>query len=167
VGDSLSDPLLLCATITRLSYALSQRHYEEKHYAWCAPISGSDSFLPNNPPSSDPIQIYATLWRDVHNGDEHSAKIKENRLGLLRGAAVKESTGVIDAGTKNRIEAIVARAKLEEFLPLLLIIPFAGVKKLLIEPEVDQVARATSLEYVIEELPRSGFEILNLGAIHG
>jgi hypothetical protein len=155
-------PLFLYSTITNLAYALGQRYYGQKHYVWCAPVRGVDRFSFPNPPSSDPIAIYWELHEAITKGDEHNARISDNRRGLIRGASVRESQGIIDTKTRQLIEAVVGRAQLRDFKPLLLVIPYPLVEAMAKPADIPARARATSDEYIIEELPRDCFDVLEL-----
>jgi hypothetical protein len=115
-----------------------------------------------NPASSDPLSIYWRLHQDVSDGDEHSAQIDANRRGLLFGASVKEQQGIIDPSTRKRIEAVVTRAPIRDFSPLFLVIPYASVRGIVRTADVTATARATSEEYIIDGLPRSCFDVLQL-----
>ena len=155
-------PLVLYSTITRLAYSLGQNHYRERHYVWCAPQPAADRFVLRNPASSDPLSIYWRFHRDIEDGDEHSNQIATNREGLVLGAEAKEKQGVIDPLTYQYIEQMVRQAPLRDFSPLLLVIPYNSVRRMVKPAPVSAAARATSEEYVIERLPRSCFDVLEL-----
>jgi hypothetical protein len=155
-------PLALFSTVTTLAYWISERFYGQHHHVWCAPAPVMDRFVPGNPPSSDPIQIYWSYHKDILGGDEHSAAIANNRLGLLRGAAARCAQGVDDEMTRQLIEATVKRAPLPVFKPLLLVIPYSVVEHIAQPAESAARAGVLSDEYVIEQLPRSCFDVLEL-----
>jgi hypothetical protein len=129
------------------------------HYVWCAPRPEFDRYALRNPASSDPISIYWRFHRDIQDGDEHSSQI-DSHPGLLLGASVKEKQGVIDLATRERIEAVVQRAPIGDFSPLLLVIPYALVSTLMKAADVAAGARSTSEEYIIDGLPRDCFDVL-------
>lgn len=129
---------------------------------WCAPRPEIDRFALSNPPSSDPVSIYWGFRRDIDGGDEHSALIEANRRGIVRGASLKEQQGVIDQATRGLIESVVKKAPISDFSPLLLVIPYSGVTGIVKPADVDARARATSEEYIIENLPRNCFDVLEL-----
>jgi hypothetical protein len=163
----VAEPLVLCSTITKLAYVIGQRFYREKHFVWCAPLHSKDVHLPPNPPSSDPIVIYSTLLKDVKGNDKHSAKIAENKIGLLRGAEIKEREGVITLRQMDLIAAMIESAEISAFSPMMIVTPYKLVKKLIVLPEISDIASATSQEYRIEALPSKFFEVLRLEVIHG
>jgi hypothetical protein len=114
------------------------------------------------PPSAIPGEIYDRLYRDVQGGDRHSDWIDSNREALRRGARCKKSEGVITAKQKAEIISVVKDAPIASFKPLLYVIPFQRVKRLLREVPADRRAHPMSLEYIIEKLPRSSFDVLEL-----
>lgn len=154
--------LALYSTVSTLAYWIAQRYYGQRHYVWCSPAPDTDRFAPINPPSSDPVRIYWTFHDDIAAGDEHSAKVKENRLGIIRGAAARHGQGVIDEATRQSIEDTVRLAPLNAFAPLFLVIPVAGVARDLRAANPVDRARVTAEEFVIDDLARSRFDVLTL-----
>jgi hypothetical protein len=161
----MTDPLILYSTNTWLSYIIAERFYRSEHYVWCTPYFDSKS-LPildsTTPPTSTPCEIYHSLSAEVCAGDRHSAKIKENKVGILKGATFKRKAGVINEQQEKDIAAIVEAAEQRDFKPLLYIIPFRPVAKLVMEVPVSERAHPLSVEYVIERLPRARFDIIEL-----
>jgi hypothetical protein len=155
-------PLVLYSATSLLAYTIGQKYYQEVHYVWCAPLSGSDRYGVANPPSSDPLAICWRFFDDIKGGDQHSALVEANRRGLIRGASVKEGQGVIDQQTREVIELVVKSAALTDFSPLLLVIPFASVSTIVKPADILARARVTSEEYIIENLPRNCFDVLEV-----
>jgi hypothetical protein len=155
-------PLALYSTITSLAYWIAQKYYTERHYVWCAPARHADRFAPTNPPSSDPIKLSWVYHNDVVQGDAHSAAIERNRIGIIRGAEARHRQDVIDGRTRRLIEATSRHAHLIDFKPLLLVIPFAGVNRIVRPASLRVRARAAAEEYIIEDLPRSCFDVIEL-----
>lgn len=112
------------------------------------------------PPTSNPGEIYRNLLAEVLNGDRHSAKIQENKVGILKGATFKKQAGIITEQQEKDIAAIVDIAETRDFRPLLYIIPFYLVKDLIKDIPVSERAHPLSIEYVIEQLPRQYFDII-------
>lgn len=160
----MSKPLVLYSATTKLAYWIAQKYYGETHYVWCAPKRDTDRFGFTNPPSSEPVSIYWTYKRDVDSGDGHSAIVEGNRRGIIRGATIKEQSGVIDQSTRELIEQMVKSAGLGDFSPLLLVIPYSAVESSVRPADIPNRARATSDEYIIESLPRNCFDVLELHA---
>ncbi|MBI1927909.1 hypothetical protein HYR99_27170 [Candidatus Poribacteria bacterium] len=161
----MSNPLILYSTNTRLAYLISKRYYGEVYYLWCTPYFDSKS-LPEHdytiPPTSSPSEIYHSLYQEVIRGDRHSAKIRENKGGILEGADAKKKTGVITQQQEAEIIQTVEKAEILDFKPLLYIIPFNLVTHLVEEVPVAKRAHPLSVEYLIKELPRHWFDIITL-----
>jgi hypothetical protein len=155
--------LVLYSTNTRLAYRIAQVFYGDFHYVWCSPYF-DDSNLPkqdiNLPSSSTPREIGRTLLREISSGDRHSAKIEQNRKSLVSAAGIKLKDGVIDHSEYLEIKEIIETTELNEFLPLLFVIPYVLVIKLLAKAPVSMRANPLSQEYIIEKLPRAYFDII-------
>jgi hypothetical protein len=161
----MADPLLLYSTTTWLAYVIAERYYSGEHYVWCAPVydprkqSSVDMVLP---PTSSPCEIYRGLYEETKRGDRHSTKIAENRVGILRGAAIKKNCGTITADQEREITAIVDMAEINDFRPLLYVIPFHQVSSIVQTVPVDRRAHPMSSEFLIERLPREYFDVLEI-----
>jgi hypothetical protein len=153
-------PLILYSTITQLAYLLGARYYNDVHYVWCAPCPPPDRHGRSNPASSHPIKLYERYAEDVRSGERHSALIDQNKIGLIKGAEARFREKFIDAQTRDHIIAMINAADHNEFSPLLLAIPFAGVKKIVERAPVHSTARPTSEEFIIRNLPRRKFDVL-------
>jgi len=110
----MTTPLVLYSANTWLAYMISERYFGGEHYVWCTPYF--DSRQPANrsvcvAPTSNPAEIYQGLDQEAKRGDRHSAKIKENRIGILRGASLKKDQGIITEKQKDDIVAILDRAE--------------------------------------------------------
>lgn len=161
---STKRPVLYSAN-TWIAYLISEQFYRQKHYVWC-----TSYFDPrqNNldaavPPTSSPLEIYRDLYEQTSRGDRHSSKVEENRVGILRGANAKYNEGVITSGQKRRIVAIVDVAETRDFRPLLYVIPFQQVVKLMRDPPPEDKAHPLSDEYIIDLLPRKNFDVNEFG----
>jgi hypothetical protein len=144
---------------------LSIRFYGGMHYIWCSPVfsvRNYSAFLATPPPTSCPSDIYHGLADDVRRRDAHSAKIAENRSGLITGAKEKLNAGVITDDEFAQIEEIATSAESAEFRPLLYLIPFQGVSHLLKEVPVSKRAHPLSEEYIIEALHTELFDVIEL-----
>lgn len=156
---------LLYSVNTWLAYNISVRYYGGVHYVWCSPIFSDRNhpkYHATPPPTSCPSDIYHSLAEEVRRRDAHSAKIAENRSGLVSGAQKKHIAGIITDDEIHEIEEIAAAADCADFRPLLYLIPFAGVSHLLKEVPVADRAHPLSPEYIIEELPTELFDTIDL-----
>lgn len=159
----MASPLLLYSTQSWLAYQINERFYGGRHWVWCSPTLGPSAVAPvdqTTPPSSSPLEIYRTLHDDVVSGDRHSLRIDQNRAGLLRGADGKKSLGVIDTNTFEIIELAVKQAALNDFRPLLYVIPFAPIAGDALDVPAGERAHVLSEEYRIESLRRTSFDII-------
>jgi hypothetical protein len=146
---------------------ISQFYYKEEHYVWCSPYFNTLSIPASEqtiPPSSLPGKLYKQLYDEITGGELHSDKIKRNKAGIRRGANYKERTGIITAKQRQEIYAIVSRAQILYFKPIIYVIPFPLVRDLIVEVPVNERAHPLSRECRIEKLPRSHFDIVD---IHG
>lgn len=160
----MDDTIILYSVNTMLAYNINQRFYKQKHYVWCCPFFNSKSkgyYDANVPRSSLPAEIYMELLKDIRSNDGHSTKIKENRIGLLKGAVTKFKQGVISSDTKDIILSMIKKASVIDFTPLIYVIPFSKTKKLIEEVPIEDKASVLSPELRIKELPRNLFDIMD------
>ena len=130
---------------------------------WCSPYFSSSSvpaYEYTLPPSSSPCEIYNSLCKDIKSGDKHSAKVGLNKAGILRGANYKEQTGVINKRQKREIYAIVNCAELDDFRPLIFVIPMQSISQMIKEVAIGEKAHPLSVEFRIERLPRQFFDVI-------
>lgn len=160
----MPEPLVLYSTTTWLAFSIAERFYAGVHYAWCSPFFAPPSKLAGSaaPPTSIPREIYENLYDEVVQGDAHSSAVDRNRVGVLRGAAVKRAANIITADEEAEIAEIVKMADVRTFVPLVYVIPFATVRHLAKIVPPKERAHPMSTEYRIEELPRNLFDVLEL-----
>jgi hypothetical protein len=156
-------PLILYSVNTYLAYVINERYYGSKHYVWCSEVYDArspfaDVRYANIPPTSNPFEIYHNLREEVRRGDRHSAKIAENREGLLLGAEKQLEKGIINPHQFAEIDQIINAVELSEFRSLLYVIPYQNVSQAVREATVEERAHPLSLEYIIESLDRQHFD---------
>lgn len=158
----MPDPLILYSANTLLAYRINQEYYQQKHFVWCNPCfsATASSIDVQMPPSSMPCEICRTLHEDVSQQDLHSDRVKRNREEVLRGAKSKRAAGVVREDQFQEIERIIAGATLADFRPLLYIIPLHLVADRVQTVLPARRAHPFSREYIIEDLPRSGFDVV-------
>jgi len=164
----MTAPLILYSTNTWLSFVIAQRFYGAQHYVWCTPYfdprrDGADESAV--PPTSSPLEIYRSLAEEVRRGDRHSSKIKDNRVGILRGASAKRQAGIITEQQEAQIASVVNLAESRDFRPLLFVIPYTAAATLLREPPPEDKAHPMSAEFVADALPRTCFDVIDLGDV--
>ena len=109
------------------------------------------------------MSIATTYLRDVLSQDHHSAIIKQNREGIKRGAMFKRRMSIITEDEESEIISLVNHADLSFFMPILYIIPYEDVRDICNPVDNSKKASIHSIEFIIEELPRERFEIVDLG----
>jgi hypothetical protein len=158
----MSAPLILYSANTLLAYRINQGYYRERHFVWCNPYFSATmpSIDVQMPPSSTPSEICRNLFGDVSQQDLHSSRIQANRDGIRKGANLMRSTGEITDKQLREIEQIVSAAAVADFRPLLYVIPFHLIaERVKSVPPADR-AHPFSREYIIADLPRSSFDVL-------
>jgi len=116
------------------------------------------SVVASIPPTSNPYEIYHTLYEAVERGDRHSAKIEDNRKRILYGADAKLQAGVIDQRRHTEIGEIVKVVEISDFRPILYVIPYSNVAADVREATVEERAHPLSREWIIESLDRANFD---------
>jgi hypothetical protein len=144
---------------------LGETYYGGRHFVWCSPYfeySSQAALLAPAPPTSTPKEIYQNLAMEVERGDRHSAKIKESRSGLLKGAKYRLDDGVISLVQFEEIRYIINVASITDFQPLLYVINYGSVSANLIVVPVNKRASPVCIEYQLTQLERKDFEALEL-----
>ncbi len=169
----MKKPLVLYSIQSYLAYYINTEFYNDKHYVWCAPFFDSrkeSSLRPKLPYTSNPIDIYKSFLRDATTKDRHFERneIMRNTMGLRKGALEKLKLGEIDQNTYDEVLALIDDAlgddKIDEFFrPLIYVIPFDLNEKDIKKVGVGRAASALSPEYIINELPTSNFNIIDIG----
>ena len=142
-----------------MSYKIAENYFGNKYYVWCSPYFNATGV---NPPSSDPCEIYNGLLKDVIGKDRHSAKVSMNKTGLLKATDIKFNAGDITLDQKNEIIDIIGSSELDDFRPLIYVIPFENVKALAKAAPIKLKADRFSKEYIIEDLQRSHFDVIDI-----
>lgn len=151
---------------TELAYFINKTYYR-KHFIWCSPIFDSLSLdklsiFSKIPPSSSPLAIYSRFKEDVVRDDLHSTYISQNRAGLKKGAIQMLNDGVIDTSDFARIIGIIDQATIQQFSPLIYLIPKGFVETNIKLVDVDSSANPLSIEYQISDLTEGLFEVIQL-----
>lgn len=153
------------STNTFLSYNISKLFYNSKFYVWCSTVFNPDKLSEYDigkftPPSSSPYKIYTGLKEEILGGDRHSAKIEQNRKGLLKGAGFALANNMINDEEFNVIKSMIEQADINSFRPLLYIIHADKVKGKIKMVPPNEKAHPLSEEYIIEDLKEDEFEII-------
>ena len=149
--------VLYYSTNTFLAYKIAEKYFSDLHYLWCSPQYN----CPENPPSSNPKELYRRLSEEVLKHDNHSSKIRENRCGLKKAALIKRNSGQITDIQFKEILALLHAAKIHDFKPLLYIIPAEHTKGCVTMPPLKKKASTFSKEFILN-IPREHFDIIEL-----
>jgi hypothetical protein len=161
----LNTKIILYSCSTWLSFQINRLYYNNLHYTWCTPYFDPQSQLnPQNsvPPTSSPKEIYWNLKKEIDAGDRHSAKVAQNKIGLQRGADVKLRNNIITSAQHKEILEIIEASDLQDYRPILYIIPAEPIRPLLQLVPIKDRANILSEEYIIEQLPRHLFDAIEL-----
>lgn len=145
---------------TKLSYTINEKYYNGEHYVWCSdkPYYGSDQ-----PGNSDPVERSNRIITAIVSQDRHEQLIELNKEGIRKGALAKKKSRVITKRQQEEIAALIELSSLEDFTPIIYVIPFEKVKDDLIPVPADKKGSKYAVEYIIENLKNDSFEIINIG----
>jgi hypothetical protein len=158
--------LLYYSTTTYLAHLINNQFYKGQHYVWCSPAFNPASLdslhqWRNIPASSSPHDLYVRYKADtLGTTDNHSPFIKQNQLGIRRGAKFRLDKGDISQHQYERILYMVKHASKSDFRPLLYLIPAHLVIGKIEEVPVKQIANPLGTEYRVPCLLQNEFEIL-------
>lgn len=141
---------------TQLAYKIAKRYYGNIHYVWCTTEFDS----PEQPPTSNPATICKRYLEQIKTGDRHAKELENNIAGILKGAKTKLNSGVISKKEYNKIRNIVSGAEYEAFFPVLYIVESKKVEDKCKEVAVKDRASDGAVEYKIDELKETEFEII-------
>ena len=161
---NIKETILLYSVSTQIAYRINELFYG-RHFVWCSPVFNSEKLdsmhvYKKIPPSSNPFRIYERYKQDVNNGDLHSAMISQNKAGLKKGAIIMLKNGVIDNSDFVRINNMVDSATIDQFSPVIYLIPNKELISRIKLVDVAKVANPLSIEYQIEDLKKDEFEII-------
>jgi len=156
---------ILYSTMCRAAYDINSQFYGGLHYMWCTPYFGSavNSLHYTVPPSSSPLGIYRQLRGEIDGSDQHGEKIPRLRLGIRKGAMAMAKRGRITEASMQEIKAISWKLDRQHFGPLICVIPRIDALRYSRRPGVDERANPLSLEYILEDVPHSAFDVITIG----
>lgn len=159
-------PLLLWSTNTALKFKIQERFRDGKHHVWCSQTFdgkavGKYAIGRDQAISSDPLAIYKDLRDAVDSSDSHNAKIA-SQIKVLTALAVQwAADGQISDRNRDEIIAIVSKAVITDWKPLIFVIPYATVASRV--KEVPRAKRAShEPEFIVEDLASTEFEIIEV-----
>lgn len=149
--------ILLYSTGTELAYRIAKEYYKNIHYVWCT--EAFDAAI--QPGTSNPRTLCSRYLDQILKKDRHAKEIQNNKAGILKGATAKRQAGVISEKQYNEIKVLVGCAKYEDFYPVIYLINKKLVKKRLKIVNKSEAASDSSIEYIIDDLNRSEFDIIH------
>ncbi len=81
---------------------------------------------------------------------------------MLTGADIQLKNGIITASQRLDIIEIVNIAEVEDFRPLIFVIPLDSVRNIAKVANVRLTAGLFSKEYIIDKLPRDKFDVIDI-----
>jgi hypothetical protein len=151
----------LYSTNSRLAYGINQRYYGGRHYVYCSHYFSASSLPARdrwNPVTSSPAALYRRYMSEI--GDRHSPTILANKVGLRRGALARRSQGIISDDQEVEINEIISASETRDFAPMIYVIRYEDVAGMIEAVPVGQRAHPLSEEYVIQNLKRELFDVL-------
>jgi hypothetical protein len=154
------------STNVYLKYHLQQRFYNDIHYVWCSEhfdskVVGAYSPAALVPPSSNPADIYNDLKEAVRNGDNHNAKINQQKTSIKALAIQFNSAGRISDDIKDEIIYMVDNSPFNMWRPLIYIIPRTPVEARMRVVPIHERA-SFGIEYIIEDIHTIDFDVIEL-----
>ena len=155
------NPTLLFSVITYLAYAIAQKYYNQIHYAWFAT---QFDYGNQQPASSNPRSICHDILEAVASNDHHCEKLRRIKINIMNGASAKLKNKVINEDQELEIRALVQKSdeELDLLLPVVFIAQWDSVKGICEKKGPGEIASPTSIEYLIRELPRTAFDIIDM-----
>ncbi|MGV8998581.1 MAG: hypothetical protein ACOH12_16695 [Parvibaculaceae bacterium] len=134
------------------------------HYVWCSPkfdtkTTGRYETGASTPASSDPCRIYRE-FKDASHGDDHSAKVAEQKVNLAALAVQLEVDGKIDTNSRDEIAELIRRSNYSDWRPLLYIIPSTEKLKDRVKLVPREQRASHEFEYIISDLQRDEFDVI-------
>lgn len=165
--DKISNPILY-STMSFVAYNVNIKYYNSVHYLWCTPYFSSDFTSPHYtvPPTSSPFEIYRSLLNEANGAEQHSEKLKLNRLGIRKGAEAMHTRGRIDDASLKEITYIARNADRSQFKPLLCVISRLEAIPYYKAVGIGNKANPLSYEYILADLPQSAFDVIKIGQIN-
>jgi len=150
--------LLLYSTNTELAYKIAKEYYDNTFYVWCT--DAFDAAL--QPGTSNPRTLCSRYLDQILKDDRHAVEIKQNKAGILKGAAEKLKQGIITNEQYNEISVRVAYAENTAFYPIVFLIDRRSVAGRLEIVEPKDAASNHSVEYIIKDLRWNEFEMIRM-----
>lgn len=155
----------LYSTNCLLKLLIQERYFSDVHYVWCSEHFDKNA-LPrytmaaHTAPSSNPFDIYRELKRDVDGSDAHSAKITAQRSSFTKLATDFAASGRITDAQKDEIIELATSCPIALWKPLIYVIPETPIIKGRMTPVPYNKRAGVGMEYIIADLKRDEFDII-------
>jgi len=155
---------LLYSTNPFLKFYLQETYYGGVHYVWCSESFDStvlDRYTAgaNVPPSSNPADLLRLLGDAVRRKDMHDQKIQAQKASYLSLAVEGERSGKITGQALEDITYRVTNASLDDWRPLLYIIPRTPLGVRVKAVPASQCA-GLGPEFIVTDLQRPEFDVI-------
>jgi len=149
-----------------LKLFIQQKYRGDKHYVWCGENFDSTkvshySTTARAAPSSDPSAIYAQLKRAITYSDAHCDKIVSQRNSIIKLAKGWAAKGEISEQDLKDITFNAKHASLNDWRPLIYVIPREKVEPRLVPVPADKRASLGN-EFILRDLSADEFDIIEL-----
>ena len=158
--------LFLYSTNVYLKLLIQEKYRNNLHYVWCSDCFDSTKLSSYTlgslgAPSSNPVDIYRDLKRDLERSDLHSAKIRDQKASF-KGLAVQwQQAKEITKLEEQEIVYLVDSASAQLWRPLIYVISRPLVQpRLQIVPLAQRASMAD--EFIVPDLARSEFDLVEI-----
>ena len=162
----MPNPVVLYSTNTFLAFSINTHYYGGMHYVWCSAHFG-DCVVPQfallNPSTASPRDVYEGFRKAAARNDRRSPWIAQTKVGLQRGIAARLGQNVITLAQSVDLYGAMQNATPLDFRPLLYVIPYGRVRRIVERITMDQATNPNVIEYRIAELREGVFDIVDFG----
>lgn len=158
--------LFLYSTNVYLKLLIQEKYRNNLHYVWCSDCFDSTKLSGYTlgslgAPSSNPVDIYRDLKRDLERSDLHSAKIRDQKASFKSLAVQWQQAKEITKLEEQEIVYLVDSASAQLWRPLIYVISRPLVQpRLQIVPLAHRASMAD--EFIVPDLARSEFDLVEI-----
>ncbi|HEX8696913.1 MAG TPA: hypothetical protein VF746_31125 [Longimicrobium sp.] len=143
------------STQSFLAWCLNRHFYDDVHYVYVAPFY---PYRLPNPKSSNPLEIYKDLYQPWADRDEFDNFITIHRIKLKKGIVAKESEGVVDGDTAQRLLNICDHVSVKFLYPIIYRVDIEAVGDWRLHKAGSGLLESD--EYLIRDLGGDEFDLL-------
>lgn len=150
-----------------MKHHLQTRFRHGKHYVWCSEFSDSRAAARGSlaslvPPSSNPVEIYQELAEAVSRNERHHTKIVSIKASYVALSLQWVADGSMKNEERDELVYLLDHAEMEHWRPMLYLIPRGSISDTRMELVHPSKRAGLGLEYIIQDLDSSEFEVLEL-----